>query len=105
MASNPHQQTCFSFFVLQKSFNKPFEFLLYSIKQIDNIFLCVCTVIFHRRVITACKEQQSHHSTSSCVILFCSLHAVTLSVIYYSTHTRKNVLEKSIKYLLNKDAL
>ena len=30
MASNPRQQTCFSFFMPPKSFNKPFEFLLYK---------------------------------------------------------------------------
>ena len=30
MTSNPHQQTCFSFFMPQKSFNKPFKFLLYK---------------------------------------------------------------------------
>ena len=38
-------------------------------------------------------------STSSRLVLFCSLHAVTLSVIYYSTHTRKNVIPMSIEIL------
>ena len=33
------------------------------------------------------------HSASSRVVLFCSLHAVTSSVIYYSTHTWKNVID------------
>ena len=36
-----------------------------------------------------CKEQQSRHSTSSRVVLFCSLHGVTTSVNYYSTRTEK----------------
>ena len=51
----------FSFFMPQKSFNKPFEFLL------DLDFYC--------------------HADR--VVLFCPLHTVTSSVIYYSTHTRK----------------
>ena len=52
-----HQQTCFSFFMprksgaavhkLRKSFNKPFEFLLYETNRLH--FPCVCTVIDHRR--------------------------------------------------------
>ena len=46
--------------------------------------------------VAACKEQQLRHSTLSRVVLFCSSHAVTSSVIYYSTHTQKNVI-----YLLN----
>ena len=70
----------------------------HCIKQIDNysthIFLYVCTVTEN---VTACKEQQSRHSTWSRVVLFCSLiHAVTSSVIYYCTHKRKVVI-----YLLN----
>ena len=65
----------------------------YCIKQIDNIFPCVCTSNRSQKtLITVCKEQQSSHSTSSCVILFCSLHAVTSSVIYYSTHTNRKML-------------
>ena len=36
--------------------------------------------------VTASKEQQSRHSASSRVVLFCSLHAVT-SVIYITLHT------------------
>ena len=35
------------------------------------------------------KNKKVHHSTLSRLVLFCSLHAVTSSVIYYSTHTRK----------------
>ena len=64
------RQQMFSFFTPQKFFNEHLNFY--------------------------CKEQQSHHSTSFRVVLFCSLHAVTSSVIYYSTHTWKNVI-----YLLN----
>ena len=61
--------------------NPPINHLnFYCIKQIDYIFP------FH---VTACKELQSRHSTSSRFILFRSLHAATSSVIYYSTHTRK----------------
>ena len=38
----------------------------------------------------------SKRQTLSRLVLFCSLHAVTSYVIYYSTHTPKNVI-----YLLN----
>ena len=83
-----------------KSFNKPcpYEFLLYKTNklQLYKINTFVCTVIDHRRRHSVCKEQQSRHSTSSRVVLFCSLHPVTSSVIYYSTHTQKNAI-----YLLN----
>ena len=41
----------------------------YFMKQIGYIF-------------TACKEQQSRHWTSSRVVLFCSLHAVTSSDLF-----------------------
>ena len=34
MASNPRQQSCFSFFMPQKSFNKPFEFLLHETNRL-----------------------------------------------------------------------
>ena len=81
-------------FFLSEKFKWHLNF--YWIEQIDYIFPCVCTAIDHSRRHNACKEQQSRHSTSSCVVRFCSLHAVTSSVIYYSTHTRKNVI-----YLLN----
>ena len=59
------QETCFVFFVPEKSLNKPFGVVLYK----RNRFPFVCTVIDHRDV-TACKEQQSRHSTSSHVVLF-----------------------------------
>ena len=43
----------------------------YCIKQIYNIFPCVCThVIDHRRRHSVFKKQQSRHSTSSRVVLF-----------------------------------
>ena len=87
------QRICFSFFMPQ---NISINYLnCFCIKQIDYIFACVFTVIDHSDV-TACKEQQSRHSISSRVLRFCSLQVVTSSVIYYSTHTRKNVI-----YLLN----
>ena len=41
------QQTCFSFFMPQNPSINHLNF--YSIKQIDNIFPCVCTEMDHRR--------------------------------------------------------
>ena len=38
------------------------------------------------------KNKKSRHSTSSRAVLFSSLHALTSSVHYYSTHARKNVI-------------
>ena len=76
MASNPRRITSADF---------------YCIKQIDNIFPCMCTVIDHRR---RHSVQRTTVTTLDCVscCTFCSLHAVTTFVIYYSIHTRKNVI-------------
>ena len=63
--------------------------LYYSIKQIDFIFLCFCTVIDHRWRHSAWRTESHALDCVSCV-LFCSSHAMTSSVIYYSTDARKN---------------
>ena len=42
--------------------------------------------------VTACKEQKCTTRDEVEWCDCCSLHAVTSSVIYYSTHTRKNVI-------------
>ena len=52
-----------------------------------NFVPCLCTVIDHTEDVRACKEQESYHSTSSRVVLFCSLHAVMSFVIYYMQYT------------------
>ena len=68
--------------------------LYYNIKQIDFIFLCFCTVIIRwRHSVWRTKSQAL--DCVSCVH-FCSSHAMTSSVIYYSTDARKNEI-----YLLN----
>ena len=69
--------------------------LYYNIKQIDFIFLCFCTVIDHRWRHSVWRTKSHALDCISCV-LFCSSHAMTLSVIYYSTDARKNEI-----YLLN----
>ena len=86
--SDHDSKLVFLFSCPPKFFNKPFEFLLYKTRRSQRVKIT--------EDVTACKEQQSHHSTSSHVVRFCSLQAVTSSVIYYSTHTRENVI-----YLLN----
>ena len=65
----------------------------YCIKQIDYIFPCVC----NRSQMTSQRVKNNSHATRLRLVLFCPLHAVTLFVIYYSTHTRKNGI-----YLLNR---
>ena len=71
MASKPRQITSADFFLLLSCPPNPSinHLNFYCIKQLD---------------------------TRLRLVLFCSLHAVTSSVIYYSTHKRKNVI-----YLLN----
>ena len=54
-------------------------YITLCIKQIDFILACVCTVIDHRR----------RHSVERIKSrIFCSFHAMTSSVIYYSTNAR-----------------
>ena len=75
------QPTCFSFFMPLKYFNKRLNF--YWIKQMDYI----------TGDVTACIKNNSDATRlSSRVVRFCSLHAVSSSVIYYSTHTHTNVI-------------
>ena len=69
--------------------------LYYNIKQIDFIFLCFFTVIDHRWRHSGWRTKSHALDCVSCV-LFCSSHAMTSSVIYYSTDARKNEI-----YLLN----
>ena len=70
--------------------------IYYNIKQIDFIFLCFCTVIDHRWRHSVWRTKYHALDCVSCV-LFCSSHAMTSSVIYYSTDARKNEI-----YLLNR---
>ena len=63
--------------------------LYYNIKQIDFIFLCFCTVIDHRWRHSVWRTKSHALDCVSCVF-FCSSHAMTSSVIYYSTDARKN---------------
>ena len=77
----------FLFHAPPKSSNKPWvEFLLY---KTNRLHFSVC-VYCNRSQKTSWRVE--NHSTSSPVVLFCSLHAVTSSVIYYSTHTGENVI-------------
>ena len=73
--------------------------LYYNIKQIDFIFLCFCTVIDHRWRHSVWRTKSHALDCVSCV-LFCSSHAMTSSVIYYSTDARKNEIYLLIRYLL-----
>ena len=66
-------------------------------------FDCIKQIRLHFSVCVYCNRSQktSQHvknsdATRLRVVLFCSLHAVTSSVIYYSTHPRKNVIYLSI---------
>ena len=87
------QQTCFSFFMPPKYFNKPFEFLLYKTNRLHFPVRVYC----NRSQKTSQRVKNNSHTTRL-RLSSCCLHAVTSSVIYYSTHTRENVI-----YLLSKD--
>ena len=96
MTSNPRHITSadlFFFFHAPKSFKKALKFLSYK------------TTRLHFSVCVYCNRQQKtsqhvkNNNQATRVVLFCSLHAVTSSVIYYSTHTRENVI-----YLLNRNS-
>ena len=64
MTSNACQRTCFSFFMPQKSFNKPFEFLLYKTNRLQFPNYC------NRPQKTSQRVKNNGHSTSSYVVLF-----------------------------------
>ena len=83
------QPTCFSFFMPLKYFNKRLNF--YWIKQMDYI----------TGDVTACIKNNSDATRlSSRVVRFCSLHAVSSSVIYYSTHTHTHKCNLFVIYML-----
>ncbi len=74
-------------------------------------FLMYKTNRFHFAVRVCCnrsrktpyreKNKKSWHSTSFRAVLFSSFHAMTSSVIYYSTHARQNeICMLNINYLL-----
>ena len=62
--------------------------------------MCACTVIDHGRhtVQTTKSATRDKVEWRDC----CSLHTMTYSVMYYSTHTRRNVIyNKNSKYNKN----
>ena len=64
------------------------------IKQIDYILPCVyCN---RSQKMSQCVKNNSHHSISSRVVLFCSLHTDVICDLLQYIHTQKNVI-----YLLN----
>ena len=75
MASNSRQQTCFSFVMSQKSFNKPFEFLLYKTNRLHFSVRVYCNISQK----TSQRVKNNSHATRLRLVLFCSLHAVTSS--------------------------
>ena len=82
----------------KKCFNESFEFLLCETHS--SIFPCVGTVIDVTKDVTACKEQQSLHSTSSCVALClfftrCDViqtQHVRILLVHIIARARKNLL-------------
>ena len=94
MTSNPRQITSaylFLFFPMPQTSRKIFNKPLYKTNILHfPLYLCC-----NRSQKTWQRLNNSTNATRLCRT-FCSLHAVTSSVIYYSTHPRKNLI-----YLLN----
>ena len=59
MASNPRQQTCFSFFMPPKSFKRPFEFLLYKTNRLHFSACVYC----NRSQMTSQRVKNNSHAT------------------------------------------
>ena len=88
------QRTCFSFFMPPNPSINYLDF--YCINQIDNIFsVRACTVIDHRRPVTACVKNNSHATRLRLVSYFFVLYTLWRHLWSITVHTRKNI------YLLN----
>ena len=88
------QQTCFSFFMPHKSFNKPLQFLLY---KTNRLHFSVCVYCNRSRKTSQRVKNNSRTTRLRLVSYFLSFtrYAVICDLLQY-THTRKNVI-----YLLN----
>ena len=69
--------------------------ILYYIKQMDSMLLCICPVIDHRWRQNVVRRSVTHSAIASCAT-FLSLPHLTSSVIYYWTDARQHGI-----YLLN----
>ena len=105
MASNPRQQACFSFSMAPKSFNKPFEFLLY---ETNRLHFSVC--VYCNRSQKTSRVKNNSHATQLRLksYIFCSLLAVTSSVIYQYhriiTYRMRAPISRQLKKCLHKMA-
>ena len=88
------KHTEMAFFVPPKSFNKPFKFLLYKTKRLHFPVRTYC----NRSQKTSQRVKNSHSRLRLVSYFFCSLHAVTSSGIYYSTHARTEKCYLFVKY-------
>ena len=93
------QVSVFFLWVSGEIWNKKAFFLyiliLYHIKQIDSMLLCLCSLIDHRGCHNVVRTSVTDLA-APCVPLFCSYHILTSSVIYYWTDAQQHGI-----YLLN----
>ena len=80
------QQTCFSFVIPPKFFNKPFEFLLY---KTNRLHFPVC-VYCNRSQKTSQRVKNNSHATRICLVSYFLFFC--LYITDYSTHARKIVI-------------
>ena len=81
------QQTCFSFFMPQKSFNKPFEFLLYKTNELN---FSMCVYCNRSQKMSQRVKNNSHTTRLRLVTYFFVLytHDVICDLLQY-THREK----------------
>ena len=84
------QKTCFSFLMPRKSFNKPFEFLLYKKNRL-HFSMCMYCI---RSQMTLQRVKNNSHATRLRVVSYFSVSLYTLWRHLWSitVHTRKNVI-------------
>ena len=97
MASNPHQimsADLFFFYHAPKSFNKPFEFLLYKTNRLHFSVRVYC----NRSQKTSQSVKNNSHTTWLCLVSYFLffIHGGIICDLLQYTHTWKNVI-----YLLN----
>ena len=86
------QQTCFSFFMPRKSFNKLFEFLLYKTNRLHFSACVYC----NRSQKTSRRLKNKSKSSGVTVVLY-TLWRLLWSITVHM-HTRKNVIYWFVEY-------
>ena len=106
MASNPTSdhvsRLVFLFFMPQKSFNKPFEFLLYKTNRLN---FSVCVYCNRSQKTSQRVKNNSHATRLRLVSYFFVLYTLWRHLWSITAHTRKNVIYLLTSwYVINKNS-